>query len=202
MGIQVNLFGSQSHYSQQTKKAPKYNSPFDREHSEYKESNMKGSGYTPIINVSKDGIFQLGDILPLSDIENARFLKPSPLKKYEGKAWTKDIFNETTSYLLNNLKDLKLNGNNNFDGSLDAPEIIDRACYKAKDLTPENKAKILETAKQYGWQLPKSFRKHLNPSQKKEFDKLAQEFQAEGQEPYADEVKKIAKDGGIQYEKE
>lgn len=202
MGIQVNLFGSQQHYSVPAKKASKYNSPFDKAHSAYKDCSLKGSGDTPIINVPKDGIFQLGDILPLSDVESARYIKQIPLNKYEGQPWTKDIFNETTSYLLSNIKELKLNSSDELGGSSNVAEIIDRACFKGKDLTSENKSKIIEAAKEYGWQLPKSFRKYLNNEQKKEFDNLANEFQTEGQEPFADEVKKITKDGEIKYEKE
>lgn len=202
MGIQVNLFGSTQQYSMPAKKAQKYNSPFDKAHSSYKECSLKGSGDTPIISVPKDGIFQLGDILPLSDIVSARYLKPIPLSKYEGQPWTKEIFNETASYLLDNIRELKLNSSDDFGGGSHVAEIIDRACFKGKDLTPENKSKIIEAAKEYGWQLPKSFRKYLNNEQKKEFDNLANDFKAEGQEPFADEVKKITKDGGIKYEKE
>lgn len=202
MGIQVNLFGSSQHYPAYAKKASKYNSPFDKTHSSYKECSLKGSGETPIIKVPKDGIFQLGDILPLSEIVSAKYLKPIPLSKYEGLPWTKEIFNETTSYLLENIKELKLNSLDETGRVSNTAEIIDRACHKGKDLTAENKAKVIKAAKEYGLALPKSFRKYLNNEQKKEFDNLANEFEAHGHEPFADEVKKITKDGGIKYEKE
>lgn len=194
MGLTINFIPQQS-----GKQSNVYNSPFDRNHkNESVFAAAKDNLYAK--ETPKDEIFQIEDLMELDEFCNFSKEQLKPLQKYEGKPWSKEIFNETAAYFLDNIQKLKIDQNEeDFAQYVSVASLIDKLCFNAKDLTSENKTKIIQTADAYDWQLPQSFRKYLDENQKLYFDYLADDFERNGMDKFAKEVKEITNDGEIIY---
>ena len=194
MGLTINFIPQQS-----GKQSNVYNSPFDRNHkNESVFAAAKDNLYAK--ETPKDEIFQIEDLMELDEFCNFSKEQLKPLQKYEGKPWSKEIFNETAAYFLDNIQKLKIDQNEeDFAQYVSVASLIDKLCFNAKDLTSENKTKIIQTADAYDWQLPQSFRKYLDENQKLYFDYLADDFERNAMDKFAKGVKEITDDGEIIY---
>lgn len=211
MGININFQGQSSpairqNYDLSQKHLQKsvFNSPFDRTHKNTNNLNfsMKNDGIVQK-EIPKDGIFQIEDITEIDEFCKFKPEELGPLNQYEGQPWSKKIFNETAAYFLNNIEKLKMDKNQeSFADGVTVAALLDKLCYRGVVLTSENREKIMQVSEEYGWQLPKSFRDCLNEEQCLYFDFLADDFERDGMEKYAPEVKKITEEGEVIYLKE
>lgn len=191
--------------TQQTKRPTSvFNSPFDRKHKNTNVLNFstKNDGIVPT-EIPKDGIFQIEDITEFDEFCKFKPEDLGALRQHEGKPWSKEIFNETATYFLNNIEKLKIDKNpESFADGISVAALLDKLCYRGVMLSNENKAKVIEIADEYSWQLPKSFRDYLNEEQCLYFDFLADDFERSGMEKYAPDVKEINEKGEVIYLKE
>lgn len=200
MGITINFLNfadsdrpitQNSKETQQKKTVSVFNSPFDRKH----QTNEK--------EIPKDGIFQLDDVKEIDEYCKIELEDLKALKQYDGKPWSKKIYNKTASFLLNNIDKLKSKDSaDEWAESSCVASLLDKLCYKGIVLSNENKQKVIEIADEYGWQLPKSFRDCLNEEQSLYFDFLADDFERSGMDKYAKEVKEITEEGHVIYKEE